>query len=94
MAKYVARPVEVEAFRIAKIEDLQVTVREAVSGSNFLVEFGIAHILLLENGERVQATEAMQARMTPAVGDYWVIQSDGYIYLNPNDVFERKYRPA
>lgn len=23
--------------------------------------------------------------------DYWVIQSDGYVYLNPAKVFERKY---
>ena len=35
----------------------------------------------------------MCARMIPQVGDYWVIQSDGYVYLNPKDVFERKYRP-
>jgi hypothetical protein len=35
----------------------------------------------------------MTARYMPVVGDYWVIQSDGYIYLNPKDVFERKYSP-
>ena len=27
-------------------------------------------------------------------GDYWVIQPDSYVYLNPKDVFERKYRAA
>ena len=39
-------------------------------------------------------TPEMCARMTPKVGDYWVVQSDGYVYLNPKEVFERKYRPA
>lgn len=34
----------------------------------------------------------MMARYTPVVGDYWVVQEDGYIYLNPRDVFERKYQ--
>ncbi len=33
----------------------------------------------------------MIARMTPQVGDYLVIQEDGYEYLNPKEVFERKY---
>src|ERR1700691_2146243 len=34
----------------------------------------------------------MTARYAPKVGDYWVVQSDGYAYLNPAEVFERKYR--
>lgn len=50
--------------------------------------------LELENGKVVTATPEMTSRMTPVVGDYWVIQSDGYIYLNPKAVFERKYSPA
>lgn len=39
------------------------------------------------------ATAGMLARMNPNVGDYWVIQEDGYVYLNPREVFRRKYSP-
>jgi hypothetical protein len=48
-------------------------------------------ILLLENGENVVPSKEMKARYEPKAGDYWVIQADGYTYLNPCDVFERKY---
>lgn len=77
MPKYRAKPVEVEAFAIA-----------GVGGT----ENGNTQ-LLLENGGIVVATAEMQARYEPRVGDYWVTQSDGYTYLNPKDVFERKYAP-
>lgn len=50
-------------------------------------------ILHLEDGKLVSPNAGMLARMTPQIGDYWVIQDDGYIYLNPKDVFERKYHP-
>ena len=50
--------------------------------------------LHLENGEYVTATKEMISRIAPKVGDYWVIQEDGYIYLNPKEVFERKYSPV
>jgi hypothetical protein len=70
--KYVANPVEVDAFRIKAIWQ----------GRDFL----------LEDGQERSATPEMLARITPHVGDYWVVQSDGYEYLNPKDVFERKYR--
>jgi hypothetical protein len=50
-----------------------------------------ARLLLLEDGRKVLAHAGMMARMTPAVGDYFVIQADGYANLNPKDVFERKY---
>lgn len=76
--KYIARPVEVEAFGITGIGGLHETGR----------------VLQLENLETVVATPDMMARMSPTVGDYWVIQSDGYVYLNPKDVFERKYQAA
>lgn len=75
--KYVANPVEVEAFWIAEV------------GSVNHISQTIA--LVLENGERVLATKEMTARYLPQVGDYWVVQSDGYTYLNPKAVFERKY---
>ena len=50
--------------------------------------------LKLEDGEVFAPTHGMLARMSPVVGDYVVTQADGYIYLNPKDVFERKYRPS
>jgi len=50
--------------------------------------------LMLANGEQVTATPEMTARYTPEPGDMWVIQEDGYIYINPRAVFERKYSPA
>jgi hypothetical protein len=34
---------------------------------------------------------AMLARYTPTPGDYLVTQDDGYTYVNPKAVFERKY---
>lgn len=75
--RYQANPVIVNAFKITEIED-----------------DGDGHMsITLDNGEDVTATPDMLSRIKPAVGDYWVIQSDGYIYLNPKDVFERKYSP-
>lgn len=51
-------------------------------------------ILKLESGKLYSPNAGMLARMGPVVGDYVVTQSDGYVYLNPKDVFERKYRPC
>jgi hypothetical protein len=76
--KYIANPVEVDAFRI-------ISVHAALSDGRVplnVEEYG---------SERLYATPEMCARMKPYPGDYWVVQSDGYIYLNPKDVFERKY---
>ena len=87
--RYIARPVEVEAHKITDIRavvDLTPAQKSALG-----THTGIA--LVLENGEIVQATPEMTARMAPKIGDYWVIQQDGYIYLNPKEVFERKYAP-
>lgn len=81
MAKYIANPVEVEAHKIVGIGEPQ-------------PHGGIKHWkmeLALDNGQNVTATAEMMARHIPEEGDYWVIQSDGYIYLNPKSVFERKY---
>lgn len=49
---------------------------------------------VLESGMVAIADPGMTARYTPVAGDYWVQQEDGYEYLNPKAVFERKYRPA
>ena len=77
--KYIANPVEVEAHKIVSVG----TVNDDFSVS-----------VALENGENEIATSAMCSRYVPKEGDYWVIQSDGYVYLNPKDVFERKYHAA
>jgi hypothetical protein len=76
--KYVANPVVVDAYKILMLE--------GISDGGYELQ--------LDNFEFRNATPAMCSRMTPAVGDYWVVQADGYTYLNPKDVFERKYRPT
>ena len=77
---FVALPTQVDAYTI-------VSVGEYRNEDHALP-------LALSNGENVIATKEMLARYMPVAGDYWVIQPDGYIYLNPKDVFERKYAPA
>jgi hypothetical protein len=77
--KYIANPVEVDAWKITDIE----TIRQ--EGSRFIA---------LENHSKVLIAPEMLSRIAPQVGDYYVRQADGYVYLNPKDVFERKYRPA
>jgi hypothetical protein len=76
--RYRANPVIVDAFTILTVDP------PAHDGSRKLQ---------LDDGSIVTATPEMLARMTPHVGDYWIIQEDGYIYLNPKEVFERKYSP-
>jgi hypothetical protein len=76
--KYVANPVVVEAFIIQK-------VLHQLNDKNL-------H-LTLDNGIIVTADVEMTARYIPKPGDYWVRQEDGYVYLNPKEVFERKYAP-
>ena len=90
--KYVANPVEVEAFKIVATNGYDRETNPA----------GVQAVQCLwvdlENGKRLDQINSplveMTARMWPKVGDYLVIQADGYQYLNPKDVFERKYRPA
>jgi hypothetical protein len=76
MAKYQANPVVVDAFRIIEVGTPDDKGRRCLS---------------LDDGALVIATPDMLARMSPVVGDYWVVQSDGYVYLNPASVFEKKY---
>lgn len=78
--KYIANPVEVDAEKIVEV------VSQATSEHPM--------ILKLESGKLYSPNGGMLARMTPVAGDYVVTQSDGYVYLNPKDVFERKYRAA
>lgn len=74
--KYQANPVIVDAFKIEGIADN--------------LEYDCLN-LRLDSGEVVRSERGMTARYFPKLGDYWVIQDDGYKYLNPKDVFERKY---
>jgi hypothetical protein len=53
---------------------------------------GVVVQLQLENGTKYHANSGMTARYMPVPGDYLVTQDDGYQYLNPKEVFERKYR--
>lgn len=82
--KYIANPVEVDAYKIVEIPE-----PPTARGQLLKIDArpGDPEPLL------VNATPDMMSRMKPSVGDYWVIQSDGYIYLNPKEVFERKYSP-
>lgn len=68
-------------------------VANPVTVDAFKIEIIDLNRLMLENGSIVEPTPEMLARITPTVGDYYVVQADGYIYLNPKDVFERKYSP-
>ena len=77
--KYQANPVVVDAEEIVDVGTTQAD--------------GSLH-LALRNGENFTADAGMVARISPKLGDYWVKQSDGYIYLNPKEVFERKYSPV
>lgn len=72
---HIARPIGVSASIILNIEPL------ASSGA----------MLLLDDTRNYYAKAEMLARYTPIPGDYLVRQDDGYEYVNPKDVFERKY---
>ena len=74
--KYIANPVEVDAEIIISVGPIK------GDGS---VE------LVLQGGKKFTATRGMVARLIPMEGDYVVTQADGYVYLNPKEVFERKY---
>ncbi len=77
--KYQANPVHVDA--------------EIIIGIGSVLPDGSLH-LALQNGENFTADHGMIARYIPAEGDYVVTQEDGYRYVNPKHVFERKYSPV
>lgn len=78
MARYIANPVEVDAWIITEVGPQAEDWSREVS--------------LAERTETVSVTLGMLARYPPAPGDYYVVQSDGYAYVNPKEVFESKYR--
>ena len=81
--KYVANPVIVEAKQIVSFNKKEKDFPEDESGST----------VTLDDGSTAPVEDGMLSRYEPVPGDYYVIQSDGYVYLNPKDVFERKYSP-
>jgi hypothetical protein len=86
--QYVANPVKVKAYRITHVHQPSYGAERAAGTELIPVD------LTLENGWRVTASPEMQSRLVPKAGDYWVIQEDGYVYLNPAAVFLRKYSPV
>jgi hypothetical protein len=50
-------------------------------------------MLSLDDISNYFASNSMLSRYTPVPGDYLVTQDDGYEYVNPKAVFERKYSP-
>lgn len=74
--KYQANPVIVDAFIIVDVGPIASNGAMAVA---------------TRNGKDRIASKEMISRFIPQPGDYWVIQADGYEYVNPKDVFERKY---
>jgi hypothetical protein len=76
--RYRANPVLVEAEVITAVDDVQ--------PNGWLM-------VKLTDGKEHNLNPAMIARYIPKPGDYVVTQSDGYVYLNPKEVFERKYSP-
>ncbi len=80
--KYRENPVVVDAFKIVSAGLIEGDA--AVPGQ---------YACALDSGENAVASAEMCSRYKPVAGDYWVVQSDGYVYLNPKDVFERKYFP-
>ena len=74
--RYKANPVIVDAFKIVSVGSV-----DPLCGVNVATDDGLSRY----------ATAAMLSRYVPTADDYWVIQEDGYEYLNPKAVFERKY---
>jgi hypothetical protein len=72
---HIANPVAVTAKVITGIQSIVEGAMLALEGTD--TEHFVDH--------------AMLARYTPTPGDYLVTQDDGYTYVNPKAVFERKY---
>ena len=88
--KYIANPVEVEARVIKTV----VGLKDCASYDNAQGPGQGDFRLILEDGSEFLPDRGMTSRMTPVPGDYVVTQRDGYVYLNPKEVFERKYHAA
>lgn len=80
--KFIANPVRVDAAQI-----VDVVVFDQPHDRTQHVE------LKLDDGNTYRPSPEQLARIKPAPGDYLVTQDDGYAYLVPRLVFERKYHP-
>jgi hypothetical protein len=54
---------------------------------------GQACEIVVDDNKVIDISAEMTSRYFPKLGDYYVVQEDGYAYLNPKDVLDRKYRP-
>ena len=86
MAKYQYKVRQVEGFEIVDIQHLY---PDHVPGRSCRVK--IAEPCDMFDDQWLYCDAAMTARLYPSVGDYVVIQPDGYVYLNPKKVFEDKF---
>jgi hypothetical protein len=80
--KYIANPVVVNAYRIESVQG-------PLDGGKWLVHYADSLPTVHD-----WLTPEMCARYVPVAGDYVIYQADGYKYINPKEVFERKYSPA
>lgn len=80
---HIANPVHVKAQEIVN-----------VIGATLTSNGGIVAVVLDDDGTPFETifSPGMIARYEPVSGDYLVTQEDGYQYINPKAVFERKYR--
>lgn len=81
-ATHVGKPVPVTARKIADVKGTTPWGDDLPTNH--------AH-LVFEDGTYYEAGAEMTARYWPVAGDYLVREAHGYEYLNPADVFERKY---
>lgn len=83
---HMANPVLVNATRILEVTDITDRSEGKAQSSPDLM-------LRLEDGRNFSANMSMTSRYVPVPGDYLVTQEDEYAYINPKEVFERKYSP-
>src|SRR5580692_9844021 len=94
MTTYIANPI-VNAFRINAVfrsptdPDVSKTGLDIILSRDWRVEpktgQNIAH-------KGMHLGPEMCARYIPEVGDYYVVQFDGYAYIEPKEVFRQKYK--
>lgn len=86
MAKYQYKVRQVEGFQITDIEHRHC---DQVPGRACRVKVNEENVISGDGW--IECNEAMTARFYPSIGDYVVLQPDGYVYLNPKKVFEEKF---
>lgn len=80
--RYQVRPEHtVEAYEITRVSYDE---RDMPPTIDYIEDNGDFTVLMLDEGQ--------VSRFHPRVGDFLVVTGDGYKYLNPRDVFIKKYR--